>query len=586
MKQAIITSEDAFRGWLKHKPKEWAQAVALRAALRALPIIVNSSESWLRNFALLPFGAVLTSWVQLTDQAIFVRTDESRANARFGGHSFDFTGYKKEPIAALAADASYHSADAQSQSMHVFDDCVKGAGKAADAFRLELPSDTDQAFKPVSGELAFWQSVATDCDWLDGEGESDKSAGRLSLKPLWQSAHPTNWFREWGVLAHQLLQIDPNFSAWIDWYERRIRGERPAFDFPGDKYRREDKAILRRLAEATDEDFWGKGHEYVNATLQGWLYEARAKVSPKVERFILDYVAEPAPPLQNRNAISFRQDSDGRIAIDTHASTAQLRSDADARDRHAETILEIRAVLDRCRGNNAAARLTLRLENYLDAAGVAIEDIKPSLLVQRGERLRQELAAYDSPDSMFDPIADDILVDLKGWQSSHNMLVGLDPILMAIDTAMLGPDRKPALIPPDEIRQVAHDAEEAGILANGTEAIIIEAADLAPVVPDLADRRSIASAEVARNLVIEAFAVALNHPKATGAIMVAGATLTTNPAAGVIGGISIMGSIKAAEYLVNHRQWIEDKLGKTLTWQTLFRRVADWLEKVSPFKPK
>jgi hypothetical protein len=77
-----------------------------------------------------------------------------------------------------------------------------------------------------------------------------------------------------------LADIDPNYSVWIDWYERRIRGERAAFDIPGDKGRIEDKRILRRLAEATDEDFWGKGHEYVNATLKGWLDEARARVAP------------------------------------------------------------------------------------------------------------------------------------------------------------------------------------------------------------------------------------------------------------------------------------------------------------------
>jgi hypothetical protein len=252
---------------------------------------VNSSELWLSSFALLPFGAVLTSWFQLTDPSIFERTEESRANARFSGDSFDFAGYKMEHIAALAADASYHSADAQSGSDWSASDCLECVTKAADAFLSEPPSDTDQDFKPFSGERAFWQSVTADCDWLNDKNYTEHASGELTRMLLWPSAQPTNWYRGWGVLVHQLRSLDPNYSVWIDWYERRIRGERAAFDIPGDKGRIEDKKILRRLAEATDEDFWGKGHEYVNATLKGWLDEAREKVRPRAQT--MDLFAGP-----------------------------------------------------------------------------------------------------------------------------------------------------------------------------------------------------------------------------------------------------------------------------------------------------
>jgi hypothetical protein len=345
----------------------------------------------------------------------------------------------------------------------------------------------------------LWNSVEVDCQFLIDHAEGN-SARALATQPFWD--FPSEQWDDDNLLlqfTQRLVSIDYNYKVWIDWYERRIRGERAAFDIPGDKGRVEDKKILRRLAEATDQDFWGKGHEYVNATLKGWLDEARARVAPAEAKedvkdirnfsgvsggggsvFANSDEVLPVVPPQNRNALSFRTDEDGRITIDASASVDQLRTDAEARDRHSEAASEANAVLDRCRSNNAAARLTLRLENYLAAIGPSIEDTKPSLLVQRGEKLRQELAAYAAPDTLLYPIAEDILVDLKGWQSSHNIMVGLDPVLMAIDTAMLGPDRRPALIPPDEIKQFARDAQEADLLAEGTEEIIIEAADLAP----------------------------------------------------------------------------------------------------------
>jgi hypothetical protein len=264
-----------------------------------------------------------------------------------------------------------------------------------------------------------------------------------------------------------------------------------------------------------------------------------------------------------------------------------LRTDAEARDRHAEAASEAQVVLDRCRGNNAAARLTLRLENYLDAIGPSIEGAKPSLLVLRGEKLRQELAAYAAPDTLLDPIADDILVDLKGWQSSHNMMVGLDPTLMAIDTALLGPDRRPALMPPDEIKQFARDAQEADLLAEGTEEIIIEAADLAPAIPGPNDRRTNASIEMVRNLCIETVSIVLNYPiKSALATAVISGVVSPIFVGGMATPISIMSSIKAAEYLVGHREWIEKRMGNWSTWQTLFIKVAAWLEKATPFKSK
>jgi hypothetical protein len=576
MKFLVPIAENNIRAWLDDKPWQWSQIVITRTSLRAVFALGYSSELWLDIHALTQFRALSLGWTacnwpKLNLMEASVNETVEAANEAAIETVSDFAGAASS--AAHAAHAALFAAP---------DLAASNAGIIMDSSVPEVEFD----------------NINRDFDWLENHHQQTQAARRLSRIGLWLDQGAKGWEPGWYKTRSALLSIDLNYSVWIDWYERRIRGERAAFDIPGDKGRVEDKKILRRLAEATDEDFWGKGHEYVNATLKGWLDEARARVAPPpimaeasgefdLTGDAAGTVQEPPTPSQNRNAISFRADEDGKISVDASASVDQLRRDAEARDRHSEAASEAQTVLNRCRGNNAAARLTLRLENYLAAIGASIEDAKPSLIVQRGEKLRQELAAYAAPDTLLDPIADDILVDLKGWQSSHNMMVGLDPVLMAIDTSMLGPDRRPALVSPDEIKQFAHDAQEADLLAEGTEEIIIEAADLAPAIPDTNDRRTNASIEMVRNLCIETVSIVLNYPgKSAVAATVISGIVSPILVGGVAAPISIMSSIKAAEYLVVHRQWIEEKMGNTPTWRALLIKVADWLGKNTPFTPK
>ncbi len=590
MEPLEIKDERSLRAWLSDRPAEWTQSIGLRAALRAAPYIGVASDLWLKDFALLPLGAVLTSWIQLTESSVDVFKSGSQPNARYGGHSFNFADYNENRIAAIAADSSYYVADAQSQSVHVVTDCIRAVENAAEAFRsLAMKS----GHLGENGDLAaesLWLSVQRDCEWLANQtslGAVDHLGGMLAVEPVW-FVSPTDWGSSWNSLSKRLRTIDSNYSVWMEWYGRRVRGKRAAFDIPGDKGRVEDKKLLRRLAEATDEDFWGKGHEYVNATLKGWLEEARERAAQNLPpitsevtgTFEMDGDATGAVgplPSQNRNVLSFKPTLEGRITIDGTALADQLRNDQGGQDRYLEAVNEAKAAFDRCQRSNAAARLTRLLENYLAATGNSLAEAKPSLIVQRGERLRQELAGYEKPDSFLDPLADDLLIDLKGWLTAHNMMVGLDPVLNSADLAMLGPDRQPALIPPDEIREKVQQADDADILDIGVAETVIEATYLAPIVPDANDRRTLWSIEVARNLIIESVGIALNptneEAQAAAHISVAGVR-------------AICGSLEHSKYIVENREWILNRLGSTPTLKELIERLADRLEKITAFAPK
>ncbi len=356
---------------------------------------------------------------------------------------------------------------------------------------------------------------------------------------------------------------------WIDWYERRIRGESAAFDIPHDIRRRESESILRRLANAKDEDFWDRGAEYANRELTRWLEEARKR---SAQRNLEDTGRDgdtPTPiPSQSRAALRFGTDEEGKIVLAPSFGNQELRNDDDARDRHQLALDDAKALMQACAGSNSADRLTAMLTAYIAAAGESVETMRPSVFVQKGERLRQESARYEDPDNFLPPLPDGIELDLKSLVKAHNMVVGLDPHLLDIDTAQTGPDDVIGEVTKPEMQGFANEAREQEILRTDAADDLVEAVDLTPDGADASDRRFRWSASSCKNLVIEAFAVALNRPGK--------AALATGAAALIGPGLIFGNALNTAKFLVERRKWIEEKLGRHApTWKALFSDLCD-----------
>jgi hypothetical protein len=254
---------DELSSWLEDRPSEWAQVIALRIALRVLPRINTASNEWLARHALAPFRSAFVAWAANNFPAKELIDVGFDAGAVYEHNEIWETADAADAI--FSGDAAVHAA--------AHSDC------AIDAVKTAIDSAVS-TFGDVDADVdALWNSINRDCDWLTSYPEGSDPTAFLAHHRLWRNPPPKMWPTDWQMLANRMRTIDPNFAVWIDWYERRIRGERAAFNIPGDKGRIEDKKILRRLAEATDEDFWGKGHEYVNATLKGWLDEARGRTA-------------------------------------------------------------------------------------------------------------------------------------------------------------------------------------------------------------------------------------------------------------------------------------------------------------------
>jgi hypothetical protein len=280
----------------------WAAVTAARTAIRAVPFgILAAHDDHKVIDGLLPvFRFCIMSWA-----ASYISTYDFSHRAYFAsgkmlsdlpsGNSA-FVATAKSAVEALEAAHYKRVWETESEFGHTViysaTECLNYASSASRSIisKYQLPQYqsgmNDEALDAAESRVskALFDAIGADSSWLSKHSDRPKAVRRLTARKLWPTEPPELWIDIWKESKRRLLENEhsENYAVWIDWYERRIRGERAAFDIPGDKYRKEDKKILRRLAEATDEDFWGKGHEYVNATLKTWLDEARVREAPPV----------------------------------------------------------------------------------------------------------------------------------------------------------------------------------------------------------------------------------------------------------------------------------------------------------------
>ena len=548
-----ITSEEELKNWLEDKPNDWAQVIAARAALRVLPIaLTDEFVIEYDDFTLALLSSTLISWAagNITSYRIHFRNasiiDSAATTGNSSAHDAIFAIY-------CANETAYRNNRAAATSTTFF------------------------AARAVTPEVEFiWLSIEDDIKFLE-RSSAKYPAMNLTSAPLWSSQNvASEILHQWQKARSNLLEIDNNFIHWIDWYERRLLGKDSGFDIPHDKDRTEDKAILIKLADATNQEFWDKGAEYVNAQLGEWLREARQRAQ---ERYNAEHGDGETTevPAQNSNAITFKRDEAGRISIDARASSDEILTDDESRERHQMALVEASSLQEKCATSNSGAQLSPLLLSYIENLGDSIEQIRPSLSVLKGEKLRQTLVAYQNHNSMMQPLSDEMLLDLKTWESAHNMMVAFQPKLNALDTAMLGPDRQPAEFTPDDLRTLTKGAEESQLLREGTKEILDETASQADGINDNGDRRFIWNAETAKNLVTEAFNIAKDKPKTTGIAAVIMTAGVLNPT------ISIPLGVAAAHFLMKHRNWVETKMGNAQTWKSLFSSLCDKYNEIISF---
>ena len=227
-----IDSREALEAWLKDKPAEWAQAIAVRAALRVFPLafqvhaVPNESFDTARKH-----GLILQVF-----RANFI----SRLDRKFPGHE------KAAATAYAAAYAGYARAAAVYAATAAAPAYTTAAAAAADAAYARatayarVTADAADAAAAAAyaaargAAAATWEAISRDCHLLSQLGES----GGLVDQPLWLSdvrgkasyrANFPPWVREPfdRFAARDEVKNGP-WQLIVDWYRAILPNSRNA----------------------------------------------------------------------------------------------------------------------------------------------------------------------------------------------------------------------------------------------------------------------------------------------------------------------------------------------------------------------
>jgi hypothetical protein len=328
--------------------------------------------------------------------------------------------------------------------------------------------------------------------------ESGVDLRELATSRLWQPR---------GVLPVRFeVPISPSgWSFWRRWYDARRNGrptERPTISFEVDV-----------AVAALPSDVWESGPAVVNEEIGHIVRKLREKDRDReldddefpIEEDFVDPRSLGSVEGQSLVALTFRSSPDGKIDVDVEAHQDEIKTDQDATDRHTEVCDSARDIVGLFErfglGANSVEPLVQQAERLLDALGSSPSDVRPGLLIPRGERLRQTLLAQENPDDLGSapPLPPQFLTNLKILVSAYNVYVALDPVLERRDQARLDPDLLERLVDKRTGTKLIKSAVEAEIATPAVEDVMQEEAASFSGRPNPDRRESRRYAESVRN---------------------------------------------------------------------------------------
>jgi len=201
--EAEIRDTESLESWLKESSPEVASAIAGRAALRVVPLVVSVPGDPRTQEVALQIASLTSTICRASALALVTAKYPTRANDEF---------YEAVAAAATAAAvaAEFAGADAAQLATLAAAACATDAvTRAADAV-ARAPSRAPEA--------AVWAAVSGDVARIKSDGPV-----AVSDQPLWPSGAP-KWVSAAWTNLKAALPAEQDWDVWIDWYEERLRG--------------------------------------------------------------------------------------------------------------------------------------------------------------------------------------------------------------------------------------------------------------------------------------------------------------------------------------------------------------------------
>jgi hypothetical protein len=241
-----IRDQKSLRRWHGDRPVVWAWLIALRAALRVFPLVIQSTgrstvTNQARNQEL-----TLAVWRCLLISAVAHKypTDSASASAASTAASAAASAAADAASASAAASAAsaaeavgssdayayVASASAASDAASAVDaaSAASDAASAVDAASAASAASASAYVSAASASASAWRAVTADARWLEKNGKG------LEDQPLWlEDAHASakylTGFPDWVLkpfetFADSELARTTSWGLIADWYRARLVG--------------------------------------------------------------------------------------------------------------------------------------------------------------------------------------------------------------------------------------------------------------------------------------------------------------------------------------------------------------------------
>ena len=274
-----IKNRNDLKAWLKGKPREVAQIVAVRVSLRVLPFVhraYSGGYTQSDELALASFHANAIAWPAIAGY--------NQKDARAAAYA---------NATAAAANAAANAADANAAAAaYAAANAAVAANAAANAASAYAAAYAAAAYANAAyanaANAAFWTEVEKDVGRFESEltGESfSRSVERLGRYPIFSKSSKVNArvMAEWGKLK---TALPSHFKPWIDWYEDRLKGARQNSTFErallsiSEKEWALDPAEVNALLAERMEQYSGDMPEYSTEPSQSGLQFSDNGLSP------------------------------------------------------------------------------------------------------------------------------------------------------------------------------------------------------------------------------------------------------------------------------------------------------------------
>jgi len=212
--QFPLKTRGGLAAFLKGKPRHWSVAIASRASLRVLPVVLRGGYR-----------------SRTPDPKLLLASIRANFIAWIASRSEDYRGADYESV---IANVSYASSYAVHYDRAAPGYAVGAAASAVDAARqsvdIAAKFASEAAASAASAGESIWPAISADAQWLAAHERS--SGVELTRQPLWlievrddpkQKANLPRWARDpLDAFNHSEWVVEGPWGVWLAWYREML----------------------------------------------------------------------------------------------------------------------------------------------------------------------------------------------------------------------------------------------------------------------------------------------------------------------------------------------------------------------------